>query len=771
MWAGPYCETVNSISLQCSCGNFQSAQQEYYNALPPAGLRTPAEFMLWAVSVTQAYTAAKSNYHIQLAQANLDRTIAVNGAWNGFVATEQTALAAYWTSLITANTGHENAKATASTELQIAKGNAAGDLNSALAGAESAYDITMNGLDSALTRRSTAGELQWSNAMLAAATSFLSGATGAQTAVQTAAASGWSSFVGDISGTWQQFMGDIAGGDPQITQDAANEAGWTTSVTTAMSATAQLGGAVGSWMSSVLGLSAAQTTAHNSAAVGWFGAAYGAWDTFYATSMGAIAGWGASDNNIARTFNNTVARLTTAYNNAIRSAEASYRIASINKATQATIEAEAAKGVQSENILRTQLANMNAYPEQYSSEPTHPGPMLLMFELYPGDPGAAARAFSELETITAWKATTEAWHADLTALPTTAAPPPTGGWQQQIDDLMALVPTEDPESPDPDAPEGDWTPPPRNTPEGGTGGPGGEGNGGEGSPGETPPGDDSNGGTMSGLSNDAHTNSSSEDGPTDWNGAISWWGGYNPINWIPMIVVGGGQSATEPVFHWYYGNYSKNLEIRGAQAELDAKLQLNNDAALDDFRSSVRQQNQKPLPAEYNQLIQNLETSVAGSYGNYPGQLRTVTPTQIPKPPVATKVVAEGAEELHRFRFLFGHNEYIIADTAKFTAKKSELMEYYRKHCEKAEIVEMANLGGAQIDTVNGRIAIAKDLDKYPLLKDGYLMEELFHFQQLHQRGWFGRPLTAAENKAMEDEVVQLLLGAGFRIFDPARGH
>jgi len=52
-------------------------------------------------------------------------------------------------------------------------------------------------------------------------------------------------------------------------------------------------------------------------------------------------------------------------------------------------------------------------------------------------------------------------------------------------------------------------------------------------------------------------------------------------------------------------------------------------------------------------------------------------------------------------------------------------------------------------------------------LHDGYLMEELQHFHQLHNRRWLGRILTPVEKQLIEDEVVGRLLKSGLEIFEP----
>jgi hypothetical protein len=116
---------------------------------------------------------------------------------------------------------------------------------------------------------------------------------------------------------------------------------------------------------------------------------------------------------------------------------------------------------------------------------------------------------------------------------------------------------------------------------------------------------------------------------------------------------------------------------------------------------------------------------------------------------------------------LFGHNEYIVTDAAKLAQTKSGLMDYFLKHGS-GQIEYVDDLAGAVIDTRNGVIQISKAIrDKYPHLLDGYLMEELQHFHQLHSRGWLGHTLTQAEHDILEHEVIRRLLKSGLEIFDP----
>jgi len=81
-------------------------------------------------------------------------------------------------------------------------------------------------------------------------------------------------------------------------------------------------------------------------------------------------------------------------------------------------------------------------------------------------------------------------------------------------------------------------------------------------------------------------------------------------------------------------------------------------------------------------------------------------------------------------------------------------------------------LAGAEINTVNGKINIGKEVvENYPHLADGYLVEELRHFQVLHQKKFLGRALTAAEETALENDIVQFMARpeSGFKVFDPKK--
>ena len=135
----------------------------------------------------------------------------------------------------------------------------------------------------------------------------------------------------------------------------------------------------------------------------------------------------------------------------------------------------------------------------------------------------------------------------------------------------------------------------------------------------------------------------------------------------------------------------------------------------------------------------------------------------------ARKATAADAEKA-----LFGHNEYVVADTAKAGKVKESLEAFYKAKAPKgASIKWVDNVPGGRnglINTETGEILLSKDLlIKYPQLADGVLVEELQHFHQLQSRGWIGRALTAEENALLEKEVVQRMQRSGFKIFDPRR--
>lgn len=129
---------------------------------------------------------------------------------------------------------------------------------------------------------------------------------------------------------------------------------------------------------------------------------------------------------------------------------------------------------------------------------------------------------------------------------------------------------------------------------------------------------------------------------------------------------------------------------------------------------------------------------------------------------------------LAKTRQLFGHNEYVVVDPAKAAKVRESLEKFYKANAPKGATIRwvdnVPNGRKGMIDTITGDILLDKDLlARYPHLADGVLVEELQHFHQLKSRGWFGRALDEAENKLMEDEVVERIRRSGFEIFDPAR--
>ena len=129
--------------------------------------------------------------------------------------------------------------------------------------------------------------------------------------------------------------------------------------------------------------------------------------------------------------------------------------------------------------------------------------------------------------------------------------------------------------------------------------------------------------------------------PTNMVNAIGLEGigssGWNPWNWGPSQLVRVG-------YDMYYGNYSRELELRAKEAELDARLQSRDDANLDGLRAGVRRRNQKPIPDSYNNLIQEAETGVAGSYGGLLAAPARVS-NGFPQPLLNQVVIDQGSAE------------------------------------------------------------------------------------------------------------------------------
>ena len=115
-----------------------------------------------------------------------------------------------------------------------------------------------------------------------------------------------------------------------------------------------------------------------------------------------------------------------------------------------------------------------------------------------------------------------------------------------------------------------------------------------------------------------------------------------------------------------------------------------------------------------------------------------------------------------------GVQEYEVVDPAKAAATRAKLEAHWRANAKEPVIEYVEGLEGAQIDTTTGRIRVSKEVaERFPHLEEGYIMEELQHFQQLTERGWLGRELTQAEVVELEAEVVGRILESGFATFRP----
>jgi RHS repeat-associated protein len=115
---------------------------------------------------------------------------------------------------------------------------------------------------------------------------------------------------------------------------------------------------------------------------------------------------------------------------------------------------------------------------------------------------------------------------------------------------------------------------------------------------------------------------------------------------------------------------------------------------------------------------------------------------------------------------LLGHTEYIIGDADKALQSQRELLEFYAANADNPgiDIVEGLIPNGT-IDTVSGRISISGDLiDRFPHLVDGVINEELWHFKQLYDGGLYGKTVSPKVSARFEAEIVDAMLGSGFRI-------
>ena len=121
---------------------------------------------------------------------------------------------------------------------------------------------------------------------------------------------------------------------------------------------------------------------------------------------------------------------------------------------------------------------------------------------------------------------------------------------------------------------------------------------------------------------------------------------------------------------------------------------------------------------------------------------------------------------------LFGHNEYVVVDSAHAAKVRQGLEAYYKQRAPRGATIKWVdNVPGGRngyFDTVTGEIRLSTELlaPQYRHLAEGVLIEELQHFHQVQSRGWFGRKLTSTENMLLEKEVVQRIQRSGFKIFD-----
>lgn len=122
-------------------------------------------------------------------------------------------------------------------------------------------------------------------------------------------------------------------------------------------------------------------------------------------------------------------------------------------------------------------------------------------------------------------------------------------------------------------------------------------------------------------------------------------------------------------------------------------------------------------------------------------------------------------------RGLFGNYEYKVADPAKAFAFKASLLDFYNRNAERPSIRWVDHVPGdrnGMIDTVTGEILLNNDIQsRFPQLADGAEVEELLHFKQLAERQLLGKRITGAQERAMENEIEELLTQNGFEVFDP----
>jgi RHS repeat-associated protein len=126
-------------------------------------------------------------------------------------------------------------------------------------------------------------------------------------------------------------------------------------------------------------------------------------------------------------------------------------------------------------------------------------------------------------------------------------------------------------------------------------------------------------------------------------------GRFNPWYWTGIYgLMGVG-------FNWSCGNYGSALVIREKEKERVIDTQTSTRGVQsDEMRRIAEERNRKPVPQEYNDLIQGAEVAVAGTYGGRPGGM--------PRSPIGSGGVQVGAK--------FGNSVDELADLATSGAKK-----------------------------------------------------------------------------------------------------
>jgi RHS repeat-associated protein len=249
--------------------------------------------------------------------------------------------------------------------------------------------------------------------------------------------------------------------------------------------------------------------------------------------------------------------------------------------------------------------------------------------------------------------------------------------------------------------------------------------------------------------------------PDDFNGWPG--GGWNPMNWVHGV----GYYGTKWGFDCYYGNYDKSLANKRAMSDLELRTNsTNNSVELDEIRKRLHEQNQKPIPPEWAELIEQAVMAVASSYGTV---FEYVSP-------VSTGVLTGTTRyKTHRTPGrVFGLDEWVI-NPAKATQARREmaklLAEYAKDTGKKIKIVPWKeNSCGAlaQFFPETGEIVIYEGGTH--VLHEAALMEELLHYGQYKKAGLLGKTETeigAATVRRFEEEVEALLEQSGFMRFRP----